>query len=612
MNSKVFGQSTLERILSVKEDTLVLAFGSCNKHDLPQPLWKDISNDKPHSWIWLGDNIYGDSEDMQVLKTKYESQLQQKEYKKLASVTRIIGTWDDHDFGVNDGNRTYAKKEESQQLFLDFLGESKSSPLRLQKGVYSSHRYKVGRTTVKVILLDVRYHQDPVNRIDGVCQPNFKGDILGEAQWKWLEQELAGSDASIHIIGSGLQIIPADHKDEKWENFPKSRKRFFELLAKYKIPGVIVLSGDRHMAEVSTLTVEGLDYPMYEITSSGLTHAWETLKPDVNRYRISPIIPFLNYGLLKISSTNDSIQVRMEIKGQQGFTYWLDEHTYKNQITPSYNLGTNRLGANKVGANKVQVVAHRGDWFWAPENSLAGFQNCIEMGVDIIELDVRLSKDSIPVVIHDLTLDRTTNGAGNVADYTLKALKTLYLKDATGVLTKERVPTLEEVLLLAKNRIILYLDKSADKVERILPLLQKTGTLKQTMFVSDLPYEKARKQFGNSLDSILFVPVIADQMSNLSSYVDEYLAKMQPVAFQFRMKSPGGAAYSQLRKITQSSSKAFVAATWADHSLRHDDQISRTHPDQGWRWLIEQGFTILETNRPQQLLEYLRTQKLHK
>ncbi len=270
-----------------------------------------------------------------------------------------------------------------------------------------------------------------------------------------------------------------------------------------------------------------------------------------------------------------------------------------------------RAHLNNPKSNDVLVAAHRGDWFWAPENSMQGFQNCIEMGVDIIELDVRLSKDDVPVIIHDLTLDRTTTGKGNVAEWTLDSLKTLYLKDATGVTTQEKIPTLEEVMNLTKGKILIYLDKSVDKVEKLLPVLQKTGTLKQAMFVLDFPYAKAKEQFGNLLDSVLYVPVIADGMTNLDTYIDEYLTKLQPVAFQFRMKSYDGAAYPQLQKITASTSKAFVAATWADHTIGHDDQLSRTKPDEGWGWLIAQGFKILETNRPQQLLAYLRAKQLH-
>ncbi len=259
----------------------------------------------------------------------------------------------------------------------------------------------------------------------------------------------------------------------------------------------------------------------------------------------------------------------------------------------------------------VLVAAHRGDWFWAPENSLTGFQNCIDMGVDMIELDVRLSKDGIPVVIHDETLERTTTGRGKVANYTVDSLKTFFLKDATGVVTKEKIPTLEEACRLTKDHILIYLDKSVDKVDKILPVLEKTNTIQQAVFVLDFPYAEAKSVFGDRLEQVLFIPVITDDLPELRGYVKDYLTNLKPVAFQFRMKRQDGPAFSMLKFVVNAHSKAFVAATWADHTIGHDDQLSRIHPDKGWGWLIDHGFTLLETNRPQQLLEYLRTRALH-
>lgn len=261
--------------------------------------------------------------------------------------------------------------------------------------------------------------------------------------------------------------------------------------------------------------------------------------------------------------------------------------------------------------NHVLVAAHRGDWFWAPENSLKGFSNCIEIGVDMLEIDVRLSKDSVPVIMHDPTLNRTTNGSGNISDWTLDSLKTLYLKDAVGVLTKERIPTLEEVLLLAKNKILVYLDKSSDKVKSILPVLEKTGTTNQTVFVLDFPLSKAKEQFGTKLDSVIYIPAVEDKIENLENYFDEYLADFQPKAFQFRIADENSISYKLLDKVKSSESKIFIAATWANHTIGHDDQVSRTNPDNGWGWLINEDVRIMETNRPYQLLEYLRSKKLH-
>ena len=263
-------------------------------------------------------------------------------------------------------------------------------------------------------------------------------------------------------------------------------------------------------------------------------------------------------------------------------------------------------------SNNVLIAAHRGDWFWAPENSIQAFQNCIDAGIDVLEIDVRLSKEGIPVVIHDDSLARTTTGIGKVADFTVAELKKLYLRDASGLKTKQRIPTLEEVLMLTKDKVIVYLDKSYDKVDKILPILRKTGTLSHAMFVLNYPYEKARKTFGTALDSVIFVPVVADKMDNLENYVKEYQEKLEPLAYQFRMQSYNGNAYSLLKKIVDSRSNAFVAATWPHHSINHDDAISRTKPDEGWGWLVDNGFRILETNRPYSLLEYLKSREMHK
>src|SRR5690349_16464987 len=110
-------------IVFAQKNVYTIAFGSCNRESRPQPLWEEVEKDKPDLWIWLGDNIYGDSNDTTVLRAKYNMQLNQPGYKSLVSKTPIIGTWDDHDFGKNDGNKTFAAKKESQQLALDFLGE---------------------------------------------------------------------------------------------------------------------------------------------------------------------------------------------------------------------------------------------------------------------------------------------------------------------------------------------------------------------------------------------------------------------------------------------------------------------------------------------------------
>lgn len=308
-----------------------IAFGSCNRQSLPQPLWEVIARDQPGLWIWLGDNIYGDSNDMAVIKAKYDLQLQQEGYKKFTAQVPVIGTWDDHDFGRNNAGKFYPYKKATQQLALDFLQEPAYSPRRQQEGIYTAYDYPLKRKTIKVLLLDVRYHQDSL-QVDSTQQyiPNTTGDLLGEAQWQWLENQLSTSTADVHIIGSGIQIIPDKHAYEKWGNFPNARQRLFDLLVKTQAKGVFLLSGDRHTGEISKLEVPGLGYPLYEITSSGLTHTSVNKTSEYNPYRVGPLVNQKHYGLFRFREKGNRIAVEVDLKGEQGQSYYQEKITLRD------------------------------------------------------------------------------------------------------------------------------------------------------------------------------------------------------------------------------------------------------------------------------------------
>lgn len=311
------------RVHSGPDAELTIAFGSCNRHDLPQLLWDDIAAQKPNVWIWLGDNIYGDSDDAQVLREKYNAQLNQPAYRQFRTqVPTIIGTWDDHDYGRNDGDKNYPFKAQNQQLALDFLQEPANSPRRQQAGIYAAYEYQAGSKKVKVILLDDRYFQDTLYRdAQQVYHPNTTGDVLGEAQWKWLQQQLQGSTADVHIIGSGIQFLPEEHRFEKWANFPVARQRLLSLLASSRAKGLLLISGDRHIGEISKMTVPGVPYPIYEVTSSGLTHPATHNSGEPNQYRVGPLINQRHYGLLRFRQQRGKLIVTAALKGENDHVF---------------------------------------------------------------------------------------------------------------------------------------------------------------------------------------------------------------------------------------------------------------------------------------------------
>ena len=116
-----------------------IAFGSCNDQTAPQPLWGPIRATNPDLWVWMGDNIYGDTSRMAALDSMYARQKRHPGYRALRESTRVIGTWDDHDYGANDAGRSYPKRDSSQMKLLDFLGVPKDDPRRDREGVYSAH-----------------------------------------------------------------------------------------------------------------------------------------------------------------------------------------------------------------------------------------------------------------------------------------------------------------------------------------------------------------------------------------------------------------------------------------------------------------------------------------
>jgi alkaline phosphatase D len=290
------------------EETKVLetiAFGSCNRTDLEQNIWPSIRQTNPDLWIWLGDAIYADTENMEKMKRMYEEQKAVQAYTYFVRTTPIIGTWDDHDYGESDGGKNFKAKAEAQQLFLDFLDVPETAEVRQTEGVYQSYLIGEADKTVKIIVLDTRYFRDDLEKDpSGKARYllNKEGDILGEKQWQWLENELATSTAAFNIICSSIQVLAEEQLFEKWANFPTARQRLLDLIVKTQPQHPIMISGDRHIGEVAKIKLDGFEQPIYEITSSGLTHAYtkNSATAEPNKYRVGNLINQRHFALLQI------------------------------------------------------------------------------------------------------------------------------------------------------------------------------------------------------------------------------------------------------------------------------------------------------------------------
>ena len=301
---------------SAETPDFTIAFGSCNKIDLPNLLWDDIADTDPDIWIWGGDNVYADTDNMKLLRTEYHDQNKIEGYKKLRENMPIIGTWDDHDYGLNDGGVEFKAKKESQQQFLDFMGVANDSPRRVQEGVYTSHDYKLPYGMIKVIVLDTRYFRTaltPDTETDKRIKPNAYGvgTVLGEAQWKWLEHTLMTSKANFNVIVSSIQFLSNEHGFECWGNFPQEVDKLENLIAASKAKGVLILSGDRHISEFSKTTIEDMSYPLIDFTSSGLTHAYTKFSGEPNPFRVGSVVSTESFGLLHFSFISNKVDFSM-------------------------------------------------------------------------------------------------------------------------------------------------------------------------------------------------------------------------------------------------------------------------------------------------------------
>lgn len=273
-------------------------FGSCNNQNKPQPLWNEMLKQKPDLFLWGGDVVYADKVKAN-LALALQKQNQNKDWLNFKSKIPYIGVWDDHDFGINDGDGNYPGKKESQRLFLDFLEEPQNSPRRSQEGVYISYTYD----KVKFILLDNRYF----------FKLDSNAEMLGEKQWKWLENELQNSKAKVTFVMTGLSVLSPKHPGgEGWPFYPSERDRLLRLLDQQKNTGVILLTGDMHFASIFRR------HNHLEFLSSGLTHRTPRIAWWYLGLRYETSFFGLNYGQVDINWDHDVPVVTMMIRNRAG------------------------------------------------------------------------------------------------------------------------------------------------------------------------------------------------------------------------------------------------------------------------------------------------------
>jgi len=565
-------------VSSATAQTTRIAFGSCAHQDRPQPLLKLAAGYSPDLFIFLGDNIYGDTDNMDTLRAKYARWGAKPEFKQLAASTQLLATWDDHDFGRNDAGRHYPFKEQSKEIFLDFFKEPLQSERRKHPGIYQVEYLRAGNRRVQLILLDNRTFRDDVLLYDSTAvlprkkyfypldyKPHTSKDstLLGEQQWQWLEEQLR-QPADLRFICSGTQFGIEYNGYESWANFPHEQERLCRLIRDTRAEGVLFLTGDVHYGEMSRFRSPGL-YPLYDVTSSGITSTWDFATP--NRHRIEGPVMENNIGLITIRWESDPV-IEMEL---------IDD---MNNSRSSYTIKRSQLTFMPN-----PVIAHRGAFKknGFPENSIASLREAIRLNCAGSEFDVRMTADSILVINHD-------------AHYQGMLIETTpYAMLAQQPLSNgEVLPTLLSYLTAGKQdkpstRLILEIKpsdiKTRERLDLIAALVLKTvreaGVEDYTEYISF--------EYGQLL-------ALKQQKKNAKlHYLNGDRSPEQVAAdsidgidynFSVFQKNPDW--------ITQAKRLKLVLNAWTVNDMAMLD------------WFLRQGFDFITTNEPELLFERLQ------
>ncbi|AMO24856.1 hypothetical protein GCM10027034_07720 [Ramlibacter solisilvae] len=301
-----------------------IGIGSCTNQAQPQPLWNTVLADRPGLFIFGGDNVYAPQPfTIAKLKQAYAVEAAVPEFARLRHAMPHMAIWDDHDYGKNDGGAEFEHKQASKEAFLEFWGAPADDTRRTREGIYDARLFGPPGRRVQVIALDTRWFRSPWKITDVRDQPGrerYQPDsdpaktMLGAAQWRWLEEQLR-QPADLRLLVSGVQVVTEGHGWERWGNFPLERQRLFDTIARTRAEGVVLLSGDRHIGAIYR-EAQGAPYPMYELTSSGVTHTWLDNK-EAGPNRVGDPFTELHYGLVEIDWPGRRVSLQLkDIRGE--------------------------------------------------------------------------------------------------------------------------------------------------------------------------------------------------------------------------------------------------------------------------------------------------------
>lgn len=268
---------------------------------------------------------------------------------------------------------------------------------------------------------------------------------------------------------------------------------------------------------------------------------------------------------------------------------------------------------NDPNSEYVVVISHRGDWRNYPENSIPAIESIIRMGVDMMEMDVKMTKDSVLVLMHDKTIDRMTNGKGKVSDITYDSLMTFRMKRAHNVVTDSiKVPTLREALLCCKDRILVNVDHAYPYYKEIVELTEELGVTGQVLMKGKSSLDQVNEDMSKHEHNLLYMPIIDINKPKGQALFAEYQERgVVPMAYELCWQYPGAEIDECIATIRKNGGKLWVNTIWASlcggYGNDDDAAFDAADPADVYDQYIEKGFTMIQTDRPEMLIKYLRS-----
>ena len=274
------------------------------------------------------------------------------------------------------------------------------------------------------------------------------------------------------------------------------------------------------------------------------------------------------------------------------------------EAAPQYANRAEMIAAQIHNPNSkyVVVACHRGDWRNYPENSIPAIESIIRMGADIMELDLKLTKDSVLVLSHDWTIDRCTTGKGRVSDYTLDELKQFRLRRAHGVATDSlHICTLREALECCKDRICVNVDQGYEYYDMVLAITEELGVTDQILIKGKHSVASVAEKMAAHEHNMMYMPIIDIQKEQGQKLFQEYMdTKTVPLAYEVCWKKLTPEVSDCFKKVVESGSKLWVNTIWGSLCgyLDDDKALDCGDPAEVYDQVIALGASMIQTDRP--------------